>query len=498
VYKPLIALESLNDQCRSILTKLLLNRYKVRITTVAGNSAEEGIRGSAWFAAFDPWHTCWRQPPGSFSLFDVAIRNGIINSDEVLRLSNALLRQGSNIAKIYNGKFSFFFREPRVQFLLKHAEDPQHFSDTGLAIGSSFVDYLFERCPWPLMPDDLEAKIFKEIPARGNLQLYAENPWLTWAESLDVVSVGPWLGLQAWEILNLYDALGQLAENKTSKIAISERIIGERVAIPFFSNGLQGIVLGFFFGIPADKKDSIHTTLLQFGQTLADAYSEMRVSRFISLLSAVTSLEDLAREAVDAFSPVAKIIVELQQRQAGYKLCYEHNYWAGYKQLTREEVESNSSLHRFTIKCAHGIAIHIEPITDVRSFDPDLFRIRLESGFRRILGPTDSFIRKEGLSIHEVQQRVRELETYMGDDKPSYAKMRQYYVAQQIERDLPLGETRVTNMKLKSFLQERTGAAVRNGYQISSYIGDVERVFPGKLKAEKTRYGVSISWKVAT
>jgi hypothetical protein len=71
-------------------------------------------------------------------------------------------------------------------------------------------------------------------------------------------------------------------------------------------------------------------------------------------------------------------------------------------------------------------------------------------------------------------------------------------VAQQIERDLQLGETRVTNMKLKNFLEERTGKQARNGYQISSYIGDVERVFPNKLKAEKTRYGVSISWTLTT
>jgi hypothetical protein len=496
VYTPLIALEALNDHCRSTLTKLL-NRQHVRIATAIGSSVEESIRGSAWFAAFDPWYTCWRQPPGSFSLFDVAVRNGIINAEEVLRLSHALLRQGEKIAKIYDGKFSFFFREPRVQFLLKHAENPQHFSETGLAIGPSFVDYLFEKCPWPLSPDKLEVQVFKEIPARGNVQFYAETPWLSWVESLDVIGCGPWLGLQSWEILNLYDVLGKLAENKFADISIAERSIGERVAIPLFSNGLQGIVFGFFFGIPQDKKDSIHTTLLQFGQTLADAYSELRASRFVSLLPTFISLEELAREAVYAFSPVAKIVVETRHGQAGYKLCHEHNYWAGYEQLSREDVGDRSSANWFTLKCSQGIAIHLEPLSDIPHLDPDFFRIRLESGFRRLSGPIGS-VASDSLSIHEVQRRVRELETYMDDGRPSFAKMRQYFVAQQIERDLLAGETRITNMRLKVFLEERTGKNARSGYQISSYIGDVERVFPNKLKAEKTRYGVSISWKPAT
>jgi hypothetical protein len=143
------------------------------------------------------------------------------------------------------------------------------------------------------------------------------------------------------------------------------------------------------------------------------------------------------------------------------------------------------------------MAIHIEPLADVPHFDPDFFRLRLESGFRRVFGPLDGAVAPDGLSIHEVQRRLRELSAYMDDGKPSFAKMRQYFVAQQVERDLALCGTRITNMRLKGFLEERTGSTVRTGYQISSYQGEVERVFPGKLKVEKTRYGVSLSWKTA-
>lgn len=498
-YSPLIALEAINNQCRSTLAKLLINRHDVRIAAVVDDYRQAQIRGAAWFAAFDPWNTCWRQPPGSFSPFGVAGRSGIIAPNDARRLSYTLLRRGAAISGVYNGRFSSYFRDPRIKFFLEHAGNPEHLDESGLGLGFSFVDYFFERCPWPFVPDkELKIQVFTDIPSKGNLRFYAQTPWLTWADTLDIIGFGPWIGWEPDEILHLTENLELLSEEKPTDLKIRDRNLGQRIAIPLFSNGLQGSLLGIFNEVPEERKSAIHTTLLQFGQTLADAYAEMRITRFSGILLTSLPVEELAKEAVYAFSPVNKVIVETRQGQAGYKLCYEHNYWAGYQQLTLDEMRDRARAGWFTLQCAQRIAVHIEPLIDVVNLNPDFFRIRLESGFRRLVTPVGGVIADGGLSLHEVQRRVRELEIYMDDGNPSYAKMRQYYVAQQIERDLHAGETRITNMRLKAFLEERTGKKARNGYQISSYIGDVERVFPNKLKAEKTRNGVSISWKLAT
>jgi hypothetical protein len=499
VYKPLIALESINDRCRSTLTKLLHTQHKVRIAAAYGDQANGALKGGIWFAAFDPWNTCWRQPAGAFNCFDVAERTGRLSPNDAARLSHALLRKGAHTAANYDGWFSAFFEESRVQFLFRHADDHEHLSDTGLAIGSSFVDYLSERCPWPIIPGiHLAVQDYRDI-LMGRYQDFAmHSPWLSWVYFLDSVGFGPWLGWLPAEIDYFLDAMGGYSEKAPNLSGLEQRSLGKRITIPIFSNGLQGFVHGVFCGIAKEQQDPIHTTLLQFGQTVADAYAELRLRRFATILSLQLPVENLAKEAVYAFSPIGRIVVETRQGQAGYRLCHENNYWGGYKQLARQELQDRASSYWFTLKCSPGIAIHIEPLCDVPNFDPDFFRIRLESGFRRFISPVDGGAAGDGLSIHEVQRRVRELEAYVDDGRPSYAKMRQYYVALQVERDLQLGETRVTNMKLKSFLEERTGKQARNGYQISSYIGDVERVFPNKLKAEKTRYGVSISWKLAT
>jgi len=311
-----------------------------------------------------------------------------------------------------------------------------------------------------------------------------------------MVSMGPLLGLRAAEILELLDSMSRLARHEAAEISLGDRSLGQRITVPFFSGGLQGSVYGLFHDIPEDQKDAIHTTLLEFGQTLADTYAEMRLSRLVALLGKQLGLEDLAREAVCAFSPVNKLVVETKQGQAGFKLCHEENYWAGYQPLSRQEMQDMSGPAWFTIKASSAVAIHIEPLANIPYFDPDFFQLRLESGFRRVFAPLDGIAAADSLSTHEVHQRLRELATYIEDGKPSFAKMRQYYVAQQVERDLLLCGTRITNMKLKGFLEERIGAPVRSGYQISSYRGEVERVFPNKLKVEKTRYGVSLSWKI--
>lgn len=499
MYKPLIALEAINDRCRSTLTKLLHTKHKVRLATAIGEEGKGTLKGGIWFAAFDPWNTCWRQPAGAFNCFDVAERTGLLSSNDAMRLSRSLLRKGADTAENYDGWFSAFFRESRVQFLFRHADDHEHLAATGLAIGSSFVDYLSERCPWPIIPEiHLAVQDYQDILVGRYSNFAMHSPWLSWIYFLDSVGFCPWLGWLPEEIEYFLEATGGVTEKSQTLSHLSQRSLGERIAIPIFSNGLQGFVHGFFCGIAEEQQDPIHTTLLQFGQTLADAYAELRLRRFAMMLSLQIPVEELAKEAVHAFSPVSRIIMETRQGQAGYGLCHEENYWSGYRQLGREEIRERSSSNWFTLKCSPSMAIHIEPLNDVPNLDPDFFRIRLESGFRRFLGPIDGVAAGDALTIHEVQRRVRELEAYMDDGRSSYAKMRQYFVAQQIERDLEAGETRVTNMRLKGFLEERTGKKARNGYQISSYISDVERVFPNKLKAEKTRYGVSISWKVAT
>jgi hypothetical protein len=208
------------------------------------------------------------------------------------------------------------------------------------------------------------------------------------------------------------------------------------------------------------------------------------------------AVDELAREAARAFSPVGRIIVETRNGQAGFKLCYEQAYWGGYRPLSKEELLERSP-QGFTLHLAHQTTLYIEPVPNLPNFDPDFFHVRLESGFRTHCRLTDAPAPSDSLSINEVQGRVRELENHMDNGKPSYAKLRQYFVAQQIERDLDLRETRITNVRLKTFLEERIGSTIKSGYQISSFLGDVERVFPNKLRVEKTRYGVSLSWKLA-
>jgi hypothetical protein len=96
-----------------------------------------------------------------------------------------------------------------------------------------------------------------------------------------MLSVGPWVGLQTWEMLHLHDALDERRTAARRDQALENRTLGRRTTIPLFSNGLQGRVIGFFLGVGEEQTNAIYTTLLQFGQTLADVYAELRVSHFV-------------------------------------------------------------------------------------------------------------------------------------------------------------------------------------------------------------------------
>lgn len=121
MYQPLVQLEDLNVKCRIHLTKLLSSRHGIGIASTDAGNPEAISRGSAFFAAYDPWDTCWRVPPGSMGYFDIAERTGLVGAADAFLLSRTLLHHGAELSTVYDGWFSSFFREPSIKTILGEA-----------------------------------------------------------------------------------------------------------------------------------------------------------------------------------------------------------------------------------------------------------------------------------------------------------------------------------------------------------------------------------------
>lgn len=496
MYVPITQLEEINSKSRIQLTKTLSIRHGVRVVAGRGEETEDGCRGLAFFLAFDPWETCLRCPPGSVRFFDAAERTGLLSAQEASLLSRALLSHGSEIAKCYDGAFRGFFSAPRVKAILNNIDNLDHLSESGLAIGGSWADRLFENCPFPLYPaNHLEFRSFRRITIEEEIEFYASSPWLAWIEALDLICHGCWAGFKPSSVLHMVKVLGQrIAGVPPELIDIEDAVLGQKVILPMFSHGLQGVVLGIFTDVPKAQMEPILTSLLQFGASVSDVYADLRWREFVEALEHELDEDGLAREMINMISPIARIIVARGGRRAGYRIANEGNYWAGYARLASRELVAPRSEHGFVVAGPNGAEIYIEPLTDVPNLNPEFMRIRIENFLNQTLGSVPAAQTANPLAFAEIRRLRLEFEDYAQDERVSIAKLRQLYVIQKIEKFWHKASVKISNSEMKGFLESR-GRDAKNGYQVTSFTAELERIFAGKVVAAKTRNSLSLTWK---
>jgi hypothetical protein len=336
---------------------------------------------------------------------------------------------------------------------------------------------------------------FRRITIEGEIEFYGASAWLAWIEALDLVCHGCWAGFKPGSILHMVKVLGQkIAGVPPELIDIEDAVLGQKVILPMLSRGLQGIVAGIFTDVPKAQIEPILTSLLQFGESVSDVYADLRWKAFIEVLEQALDEEALAREVINVVSPIAKIVVSRDGRRAGYKIGTESNYWAGYERLAPKELTAARSEYGFAVAGPYSAEIYIEPLTDVPNLNPEFMRIRIENFLNQTLGSAPSVQTTNPLTFAEIRRLRLEFEEYAQDARVSIAKLRQLYVIQKIEKFWHKASVKISNSEMKGFLESR-GRDAKNGYQVTSFTSELERIFSGKVAAAKTRNALSLTWK---
>jgi hypothetical protein len=406
-----------------------------------------------------------------------------------------LIDHGVKMARVYNGAFSPFFSNPFVRTIFNNVDDLDYLADSALAVSGSWVDRLFETCPFPLYPSRLlEVQSFRQITMEGEIEFYSRTPWLAWCEALDLICLGPWAGFMPSTLATMVTALeSKVAKLSPDAVNLGNTVLCRKVVLPMFSRGLQGIVVGLFTDVPKQEIEPILTTLIQFGETLSDVYADLRWKHFTDALETQLDEKALAREVINAVSPVGKLIVGREGRRAGYKLGYEADYWSGYEPLAQAELNAERSKHGFSVMSPSGAEIYIEPITDIPHINSEFTRIRLENYLSQVFGSIATSSNDDVLSLKDVQRRLGEYKAYADDRSASLAKLRQFYVISKVEQHWHDGGVKVTNNELKRFF-ENLGREAKNGYQVTSFAAEFEKIFEDRVTATKTRNALSLTW----
>jgi hypothetical protein len=443
---------------------------------------------------YDPWNTCLRVVPGSFKYFGAAQRQGIINGAQSLELSLALIKCCCLLRGRYRGHFSYFFDQRQVSSFLNCLQDEDQLLLLEASEGAC-ADVLYEWVPWPVRPEHhLVARTLRSISFAS---AFSSDPFSATADAIEIASWGPWIGFSPWDVISI---LLKLQAAPVSEVDDSPplSVSGRRMMIPFFSNGFQGIVVGFFIGIDDTTAELIRTELLQYGQTLADKWSMIRRQHFHESLNRSFNLERMAENLTQMVSPVDYLVVRGGDQLHGYKLRHEGGYWAGYERLDREvaarllDLEADIHLERWQISNAEVI---IKTLSGHTMFDPVFTRARLELLLNHQVTGLP-FERNEGYLVLET---LRELETNLRHKAitghPSHATLRQLCVVQKVVRHYQDEQVSITNSELKSFFSKYLkNNRSKNGYQISSHLNDLKKIFDNSVTISKTRNNITLKW----
>jgi hypothetical protein len=495
VQAELKALGELNRRCSPRLHKLLRDNHNIRLW--ADREGPPGQRGTAIYAAYDPWNTCLRVVPGSFRYFDAAQKQAIINERESLRLSLALVECCHNLRERYQGHFSYFYESPEVSSFLNCRSDGDTLRDRELADGAC-ADVLYGLVPWPVQPEHhLVARTQRSITFA---RLTAGEPFSATADAIEFANWGPWIGFSPKALAEI---LTELQATGTGNGAAEGRsdlsVAGRRHMLPFFSNGFQGIVVGFFLGIDDITAELIRTEIMQYGQTLADKWSMLRRRHFAEALRESHDVERVAQALVQMVSPVDYVIVRSASQACGFRLRREHSYWAGYEKLDQEAI-SNLAQEKEDLRFHCGrdpdLEITIKTLSGLSMLDPLLTRVRLEMVLQHYATPQSAASAHNVPSLEMLGQMLEMLRERAASGHPSQATLRQLFVVDKMMRNFASGQMSVSNSEMKHFFETEIGEQrSMNGYQISSHMGDLERMFEGTVGIKKTRNSIKLKWR---
>jgi hypothetical protein len=492
IKRQLDELGELNSVCSPRLHKLFRQSHSLRLWP--DDASANGPRGTAVFAAFDPWDTCLRVVPHSFNYFRAAERQGLVNIRDSLAISRTLIDCCRHLQQRYHGHYSYFFDQPEIRPFMTGQLDDDSLLDAESVSGSgACADIFYASVPWPLRPrHHLVSRTQFQIAFKASR---AGEPFTAVNDAIDYASWGPWIGASVAEICKIISHLKAGVPPPPSQAYV---LPGRRMIIPFFSQGFQGLAVGFFTGIEDSHAELVRTELLQFGQTLADRWSLLRWKHFWESLRQQSEPKRLARSILQLVSPVAYLIVESGGTAEGYKLKDEETYWAGYRTLSPDEARmlaARPAEIKLNGTLFPGSSVTIKLLPEYPMLDQEFTKARIMMLLKSPLELSIT-IQKASLPLEELRETKAALDTRSSEGGRSLSVRRQLYVLNKVIKTYEAGSVVVTNNELLKYLRTKS-ETIPSGYQISSHADEIKKLLGPAATVERSRNSIHIRWTPA-
>ena len=192
-------------------------------------------------------------------------------------------------------------------------------------------------------------------------------------------------------------------------------------------------------------------------------------------------------------SPVSKVIVERDERRIGLGLKCEEDYLAGYHTLLQNDLAADAAPRMIRLAGRDGLNIYVEPLAGVPGLEASFYASRIESFLTPLFNAT-TVTSETSLQVSEIDRLFAEFKSYAESAEAPTAKLRQWYVIDQVKRNWEKGKIDIANEAVRAFFKNKHNRELKTGYQLTSFATEIERLFDNKVTVTKSRNNVVLSW----
>jgi hypothetical protein len=479
------------------------------------NLAKEGVaywwdnrpdlpKGGAVFFYYDGTATCLRLMPKAPRFFGASVKSGLLSQADASLLGRRLLATIGVLLERYSGAFAEELRSGLIGRHSRHCCDPEDF---GLhdAHEDLTPDDVYAAIPWPLIPS-LHFNDDRIAPAgiRGDYIAEASQEMLR-AISLaaDIVTFGPSFRDDApraiMQVLNhLQD--GPYADAVKTFMSPRERQL-QKIIVPCFSGGFQGIAFGIFERLPSPLEPFIISQLQQFAATVGENIALLRAQEGKLALQRASTLSDYVEALANLLPPVEQVICVRGKDKAGLGLVKESCYYAGYRQLSTGEIDTALANRRTQIVSLEDadIQIGIRMPPDCGAVSPLFTFLRIQPQISSLPRPTADTV--EPLTQSELAALQTGLRRQVRQERGAIAATKKLFLIDAVLQHYDRREITLSNAMAKEFAERTLGRAV-SGYHVTGkaaqkFEDEMQKLAPQRFLFQKlSANAIKVRWRV--
>jgi hypothetical protein len=352
----------------------------------------------------------------------------------------------------------------------------------------------------------LHFKLSRFSPAgiRGNyIAFAAQYPLRAINLAVEIATLGPSINLTTENILSVLRWLRHPIEGrKIEELIAIESVDLQKIAIPAFNGGFQGIVFGFFKALPEDLQPFIINQLHQFASTLGEYLAYHREQELALALERSENLADYARSFMEFLPPVEHAIFGSDSQMVGYQAVREAQYLAGYRLIERTELASAFEDPQNEIIEPNGlgskIRIRIKMLTDAIGLSPMFTISRLRP--RLSVFPALSTDETQPLSRVELATIYHRLRRQVLEGRGAITACKKLYLIDAVLQQFDQGEVLLSNNKARDFLKRSLGRTIA-GYHVAGKAAkrletEIAKLMPDRFVFEMlSTHSLRVRWR---